>query len=89
MVATGQTHSVLEFVEAVFAAVDLTPEKYVKHDPSFERPNEPQGLVGSSAKISRTLGWESRIPFPELVREMVEAELAAISDSTARAQLAL
>jgi GDPmannose 4,6-dehydratase len=89
VVATGQTHSVQEFVEAAFAAVDLTPEKYVKHDPAFERPNEPQGLVGSSAKIRRTLGWESRVPFPELVREMVEAELAAIPDATARARLAL
>jgi GDPmannose 4,6-dehydratase len=89
VVATGQTHSVQEFVEAAFAAVDLTPEKYVKHDPAFERPNEPQDLIGSSAKIRHALGWESRLPFPEIVREMVEAELDAIPDGTARARLAL
>jgi GDPmannose 4,6-dehydratase len=83
VVATGEPHSVQEFVEAAFAVVDLPWEKYVKHDAGFERPNEPTRLVGSSAKIERTLGWKPHTAFPELVREMVEAELAALAHDAA------
>ncbi len=79
VVATGETHSVQEFVEAAFAVVDLPWEKYVKHDAALERPNEPVRLVGSREKIERTLGWQPRTAFPDLVREMVEAELATLS----------
>ena len=67
-----------EFVEAAFAVVDLPWQKYVKHDPAFDRPTEPARLVGCSDKIRKTLGWKPRGAFRELVREMVEAELAAI-----------
>jgi GDPmannose 4,6-dehydratase len=83
VVATGETHSVQDFVEAAFAIVDLSPEKYVKHDPSFERPVEPAKLAGSSEKIRRILGWNPRASFADLVREMVEAELAAIPSAAA------
>jgi GDPmannose 4,6-dehydratase len=82
VVATGEAHSVQEFVEAAFAAVDLPWEKFVRHDPAFERPNEPYRLVGANEKIRRTLGWQPRTSFPELVREMVEAELAALDGRT-------
>lgn len=78
VVATGVTHSVQDFVEAAFAVVDLPWEKYLKHDPAFERPNEPGQLVGSGEKIRRVLGWKARTPFADLVREMVEAELNAL-----------
>ena len=78
VVATGETHSVGEFVEMAFAVVGLPWEKYVKHDPSFDRPTEPRRLVGNSDKIRKTLGWKPDGTFPQLVREMVEAELAAI-----------
>src|SRR6266487_2176446 len=78
VVATGETHSVREFVEAAFAVVDLPWEKYVKHDPSFDRPTEPVRLVGCAEKIRKTLGWKPTGSFAQLVREMVEAELAAI-----------
>ena len=80
VVATGESHSVQEFVAAAFAVVDLDCEKYVRHDPIFERPTEPCRLVGSSKKIERTLGWRPRTTFKELVREMVEAELAALRE---------
>src|ERR1700736_1256256 len=53
VVATGETHSVREFVEAAFAVVDLPWKKYVKHDTSFERPIEPARLVGSTGKIQK------------------------------------
>jgi len=78
IVATGETHSVREFVEAAFAVVDLPWKKYVKRDPSFDRPIEPASLVGCADKIRRVLGWKPTGTFPQLVREMVEAELAAI-----------
>ena len=76
VVATGETHSVREFVEAAFAVVQLPWEKYVKHDRAFDRMNDPTHLVGSAEKIRRTLGWQPTGSFAELVREMVEAELA-------------
>ena len=75
LVATGETHSVREFVEAAFAVVNLPWEKYVKHDTSFERPAEPARLVGCADKIRETLGWKPTGTFAELVREMVEAEV--------------
>jgi GDPmannose 4,6-dehydratase len=78
VVATGQTHSVRDFVEAAFAVVNLPWEKYVKHNPAFDRPADPARLVGSSEKIRATLGWKPTGSFPDLVREMVEAELASI-----------
>lgn len=78
VVATGETHSVRDFVAAAFAVVDLPPEKYLKHHPSFERPTEPAKLVGSTEKIRQVLGWKPQKGFDALVREMVEAELAAI-----------
>lgn len=84
IVATGRPHSVKDFVEAAFAVVDLPANKYVKHNPAFDRPTEPTRLVGSAKKIRETLGWKPRGSFPELVREMVEAELAAI-DAQSRA----
>ncbi len=78
IVATGKTHSVRDFVEAAFATVELEPGQYVKHDPAFDRPAEPVHLVGSPEKIARALGWRAETSFADLVREMVEAELAAI-----------
>ena len=81
VVATGETHSVQDFIEAAFAVVNLAPEKYLKRDSGLERPNEPARLVGSSAKIQRVLGWNRRTQFRDLVREMVEAELAAIGSA--------
>jgi GDPmannose 4,6-dehydratase len=79
VVATGETHSVREFVEAAFAVVKLPWEKCVKHDRAFDRFNDPVHLSGSAEKIKATLGWRPTGSFTELVREMVEAELAIVS----------
>jgi GDPmannose 4,6-dehydratase len=79
VVASGESHSVRDFVEAAFAVVDLPWEKYVKHNRAFDRHNDPARLVGSAAKITATLGWKPAGSFVELVREMVEAELADAS----------
>lgn len=83
IVATGETHSVRDFVEAAFAAVNLNATDYVRHNPAFDRPVEPARLVGSPEKIRRALGWQPTGSFEQLVREMVEAELAAIDAQTA------
>jgi GDPmannose 4,6-dehydratase len=78
LVATGEVHSVRDFVEAAFAVVDLPWEKYVKHDRAFDRPIEPARLVGRADKIRNTLGWKPGGSFEQLVREMVEAEVEAL-----------
>jgi GDPmannose 4,6-dehydratase len=78
VVATGQAHSVRDFVETAFAVVKLSPDKFVKHNPAFSRRNDPAHLVGSPEKIKTVLGWRPEGSFADLVREMVEAELAEI-----------
>jgi GDPmannose 4,6-dehydratase len=77
--ATGQLHSVQDVVEHAFATVQLDWAKYVRHDPRFSRPAEPRRLVGNSAKAKRLLHWEPRTTFAQLITEMTEAELAALS----------
>ena len=81
VVATGEAHSVRDFVEAAFAVVDLPWEKYVKQDRAFDRPIEPARLVGRADKICKTLGWKPGGSFEQLVREMVEAEVELLSKS--------
>ena len=81
IVATGETHSVREFVETAFGIVNLPAQDYVRHDPAFDRPIEPVQLVGSPEKIRSTLGWQPRGSFEQLVREMVTEELALIDGS--------
>jgi len=80
VVATGDTHSVREFVEAAFAVVDLPWEKYVKRDAAFDRPMELTRLVGCADKIRKTLKWKPSGTFQDLVREMVEAELETLKN---------
>jgi GDPmannose 4,6-dehydratase len=75
IVATGETHSVREFVKAAFTVVGLEWQKYVKQAAAFDRPSEPTHLVGCADKIRKTLGWKPTGTFEQLVREMVEAEL--------------
>jgi GDPmannose 4,6-dehydratase len=74
VIATGETHSVLEFCELAFASVNLDYHDYVKVDETFYRPAEVDLLIGNSAKAKRVLGWEPRISFRELVREMVQSD---------------
>lgn len=81
VVATGEAHSVRDFIEAAFNVVDLPWKKYVKRDATFDRPIEPTRLVGCADKIRRTLKWEPRGRFEDLVREMVEAEVELLSKS--------
>ncbi|HSI61985.1 MAG TPA: GDP-mannose 4,6-dehydratase [Candidatus Saccharimonadia bacterium] len=75
VVATGETHSVREFVEETFAALDLDWQQYVKHDDRYMRPAEVDLLIGDPSKAKKQLGWEPRVKFKELVKIMVEADL--------------
>jgi GDPmannose 4,6-dehydratase len=80
IVASGEAHSVRDFVEAAFNVVKMPWEKYVKHNHAFDRLNDPRNLVGSPARIKAALDWAPSGSFSELVREMVEAELKAIDN---------
>lgn len=82
VVATGKTHSVAEFIAAAFDVVNLRPDDFVKQDDAFQRPAEPVDLIGSPAKIERVLGWRATHSFADIVREMVQAELALIDSRT-------
>lgn len=72
VVATGESHSVREFVAAAFQYVGLDWEKYVEIDPRFFRPTEVNYLRGDCSKIKEVLGWEPSVSFSELVEEMVQ-----------------
>src|SRR5438874_4155828 len=65
VIATGEPHSVREFVDVAFAHVGLDPAKHLKTDPEFLRPAEVDHLVGDASKAREKLGWETRVSFPE------------------------
>lgn len=75
VVATGETHSVAEFLEHAFTSLELDWKEHVATDPRFERPAEVDLLLGDASKARRVLGWEPRTRFSDLVRIMVEADL--------------
>jgi GDPmannose 4,6-dehydratase len=75
VLATGESHSVREFAEVAFGAVDLDWQQYVEVDPMYFRPAEVTHLCGNAAKAKQKLGWEPRVTLPELVRMMVEADV--------------
>ncbi len=78
VVATGETHSVEEFLFEAFGAVDLDWHDYVLQDPRFMRPAEVDLLVGDPGKAGAILGWEPTVTFSELVRMMVDADMKMI-----------
>jgi GDPmannose 4,6-dehydratase len=74
VLATGETHSVQEFLEAAFTYVGLDWRDYVKIDPRYFRPAEVDLLVGDYSKAKAKLGWEPTVRFEELVRMMVDGD---------------
>ena len=74
VVATGQTHSVREFVEEVFGILGLDWNKYVEIDPRYFRPAEVDCLLGNPGKARNLLGWAPRVDFKELARMMTQAD---------------
>jgi GDPmannose 4,6-dehydratase len=76
VVATGETHSVREFLEEAFGYLDLDWKRFVEIDPRYFRPAEVDLLIGDPSKARGKLGWSPKITFKELVRTMVDADLA-------------
>ena len=87
VLATGEMHTVREFVEAAFAHVDLDWKQFVRHDTRYERPAEVDLLLGDASKAKKILGWEPKVRFHELVRIMVDADMDLLSRNPARKHL--
>ena len=80
IIATGETHAVEDFLELAFGHVDLDWHDYVVQDPRYMRPAEVELLVGDATKAGNELGWEPSITFPQLVSNMVDADIKMLED---------
>jgi GDPmannose 4,6-dehydratase len=78
VISTNETHTVKEFVELAFGHADLDWKKYVKNDERFHRPAEVDLLIGDYSKAKKVLGWEPKTSFKDLVKMMVDSDLAFI-----------
>ena len=78
VLATNETHTVREFVEAAFAHAGLDWKEHVKYDARYERPAEVELLIGDPAKAKAELGWEPKTRFEKLVQIMVDGDIAAL-----------
>jgi GDPmannose 4,6-dehydratase len=75
VIATGETHSVREFLEEVFSYLELDWQTYVRIDERYLRPTEVDVLLGDASKASQVLGWKPRVTFKDLARMMVDADM--------------
>ena len=75
VVATGETHSVREFLEETFSYIGLNWEEHVETDPKYYRPAEVELLIGDASKARMKLGWEPKVRFKALVRIMADADV--------------
>jgi GDPmannose 4,6-dehydratase len=78
VIATGEAHSVREFLAAAFSHVGLEWERYVKISPRYYRPTEVDLLLGDASKARRILGWTPSVTFKELVELMVDADVRSL-----------
>ena len=78
VIATGETHTIREFLGESFGMVGLDWEKYVEIDPRYYRPAEVELLIGDASKAKRQLDWAPKTTFKELVRIMTEADVALL-----------
>ena len=83
VIATGETHSVREFLDEAAACLDLNWQDYVEIDERYFRPTEVDALCGDPTKAREKLGWTPTVTFKDLVRLMVEADVAALEDRLA------
>jgi GDPmannose 4,6-dehydratase len=79
VIATGQTHSVRDLCELAFSEAGLDYKKYVKIDQTVYRPAEVDLLIGDASKAKSVLQWQPRVDFSGLIKEMVNADLAALT----------
>ena len=77
VVATGETHSIREFLDIAFASVGRDWNEHVKIDPKYYRPTEVDLLIGDPSKAQKKLGWKPKVSFKELVYLMVREDLRA------------
>ena len=75
VIATGETHSVREFVQEVFGCLDMDWHKYVEVDPAYFRPTEVDLLLGDATKAATVLGWKPKVSFKELTKMMTDADM--------------
>ncbi len=78
VIATGETHSIREFLDEAFGYAGLDWHDYVKKDPRYLRPAEVDRLQGDASKARERLGWKPRVGFKQLVRMMVDADMARV-----------
>ncbi len=78
VIATGESHTVRDFLDEAFGYRDLDWHEYVEIDPRYFRPSEVDDLRGDMSKAKRLLGWEPKVKFRDLVRMMVDADLADV-----------
>ncbi len=78
VIGTGEAHSVKEFLEESFGYVGLDWQEHVRIDPRYYRPTEPEALIADSSRAKSELGWEPQVAFKELVRIMLDADIAAL-----------
>jgi GDPmannose 4,6-dehydratase len=83
VIASGESHTVREFVQKAFARLDLDWERFVQIDPSYFRPAEVDELRGDLTKARRILGWEPQTSFEDLVDLMVDADVQLLDDELA------
>ncbi len=76
VVATGRTNSVRYMIDTAFAHAGLDPDKYIRVDPALLRPAEVDILLGNPEKARKTLGWQATTSLEDMIREMVDADLA-------------
>ncbi|HEV7475484.1 MAG TPA: GDP-mannose 4,6-dehydratase [Pyrinomonadaceae bacterium] len=81
VIATGETHSVREFLEAAFSCAELDWRQHVELDPKYLRPTEVDYLVGDAGKAKSAFGWEAKVTFAELVRLMVAADVELVNST--------
>ncbi len=86
VVATGEKHSVRQFVELAFQHVGLNWQDYVEIDPALFRPADVHTLCGDATRARQELGWRPEVSFPELVTMMVDADLRRVQKEIADAQ---
>jgi len=80
VVATGETHSIREFLDVAFGHVGLDWHKHVDIDPRYFRPAEVDLLIGDASKARRQLNWEPKTKFADLVKLMVDADIKLLKD---------
>ena len=80
VIATGETHTVHEFLGEAFSYVGLDWHELVEIDPKYFRPAEVDLLVGDASKAKSKLGWEAKTRFKELVRLMVDADMEMVKE---------